>query len=41
MTCDAATFFVEDEVRVTEGEDGDEWEVFAKTRRHEASRDFV
>src|SRR5450756_3218992 len=24
MTCDATTFFVEDEVRVTEGEDGEE-----------------
>ena len=41
MTCDATTFFVEDEVRVTEGEDGDEREVFAKTWRHEAPRDFV
>ena len=41
MTCDAHTFFVEDEVRVTEGEDGDEREVFARTWRHEAPRDFV
>ena len=41
MTCDATTFFVEDEVSVSEGEDGDEREVFAKTWRHEAPRDFV
>ena len=41
MSCDATTFFVEDEVRVTEGEDGEELEVFAKTWRHEAPRDFV
>lgn len=41
MTCDTSAFFVEDEVRVTEGEDGDEREVFAKTWRHEAPRDFV
>ncbi len=41
MTCDATTFFVEDAVRVTEGEDGDEREVFAKTWRQEAPRDFV
>ena len=41
MTCDATTFFVEDQVRVSEGEDGDEREVFAKTWRHEAPRDFV
>jgi hypothetical protein len=41
MSCDATTFFVEDEVRVTEGEDGDERQVFARTWRHEAPRDFV
>jgi len=41
MTCDATTFFVEDGVRVTEGEDGEEREVFARTWRHEAPRDFV
>ena len=41
MTCDATTFFVENEVCVTEGEDGEEREVFAKTWRHEAPRDFV
>jgi len=41
MTCDATTFFVEDEVRVTEGEGSDEREVFAKAWRHEAPRDFV
>jgi hypothetical protein len=40
MTCDA-TVFVEDEVRGTESEDGDEREVFAKTWRQEAPRDFV
>ncbi len=41
MTCDASAFFIEDEVRVTEGQDGDEREVFVKTWRHEAPRDFV
>jgi len=41
MTCDATTFLVQEEVRVTEGEDGHERRVFAKTRRHEAPRDFV
>jgi len=41
MTCDATTFFVADEVRVTKGEDGDEREVFAKTWRQSAPRDFV
>ena len=40
MTCDA-TVFVEDEVRGTESEDGHEREVFAKTWRQEAPRDFV
>jgi putative CocE/NonD family hydrolase len=41
MTCDASTFFVEDEVRVTEGEDREEREVFAKTWRRESPRDYV
>ncbi len=41
MTCDAATFFVEDRVAVFEGDVGAEREVFAKTWRHEAPRDFV
>lgn len=41
MSCDAATFFVEDGVRVTEGESGGEREIFAKSWRHEAPRDFV
>ena len=41
MSCDATTFFVEDEVRVTEGESGGEREIFAKSWRHEAPRDFV
>jgi hypothetical protein len=41
MTCDATRFFVEDEVRVSEGEDGAEREVFARRWFHEAPRDCV
>ncbi|MCX6372480.1 MAG: hypothetical protein NTX16_05250 [Actinobacteria bacterium] len=41
MSCDEPTFFVENKVRVTEGEDGEEREVFARAWRREASRDFV
>jgi uncharacterized protein len=41
MSCDATTFFVDDEVRVSEGEDGQERELFAKAWRHEAPRDCV
>jgi hypothetical protein len=41
MTCDADTFFLVDQVAVFEGEEGAEHEVFAKTWRHEALRDFV
>ena len=41
MTCDAGTFFVVDRVTVLEGDEGDEHEVFAKTWRHKAPRDFV
>jgi hypothetical protein len=41
MTCDAGSFLVEDQVRVTQGEDGDEREVFARTWRHQTPPDFV
>ncbi len=41
MSCDETAFFVENEVRVTEGEDGEEREVFARAWRREAPRDFV
>jgi predicted acyl esterase len=41
MTCDAGSFFVEDRVTVLEGEEADEREVFAKTWRHQAPRDFA
>jgi len=40
MTCDAKTFFVEDEVHVTEGEAGDDREVGTKTWHRGAPRDF-
>ena len=41
MTCDATMFFVTDSVTVLEGPAGDEREVFARSWRHEAPRDFV
>ena len=41
MTCDADTFFVLDQVTVFEGEPEEEREVFTRTWRHEAPRDFV
>ena len=41
MTCDASSFFVENEIRVSEGDEDAEREVFGKTWRHRAPRDFV
>ena len=41
MTCDSCSFFVDNEIRVSEGDEDAEREVFGKTRRHRASRDFV
>ena len=41
MTCDADTFYVADEVRVHEGEEGDEREVFTRSWWHQAPRDLV
>jgi putative CocE/NonD family hydrolase len=41
MTCDATSFAVENEIHVSEGEEGDEREVFARTWRRRAARDFV
>jgi len=41
MTCDASSFFVENEIRVSEGDEDAEREVFGKTWRRRAPRDFV
>ena len=41
MTCDASSFFVENEIRVSEGDEEAEREVFGKTWRRRAPRDFV